>query len=165
MIYDVKHDGRHKARLVAEGHMMEVSTDSVYSGVVSLRGVQLMIYLAKLNQLNQLELWGDDVGNAYLEALTKEKVYNIGGPETGDLTGHALLNFSALYGLKSSGLCWHQRFADVLRFMGFLQSIAESDNWMRENDGLYEYIAVYVDDLLIAARDPREITRAADSSS
>ena len=28
---------------------------------------------------------------------------------------------------------------------------------MRENNGLYEYIAVYVDDLLIAARNPEEI--------
>ena len=28
---------------------------------------------------------------------------------------------------------------------------------MRENNGLYEYIAVYVDDLLIAARNPSEI--------
>jgi Reverse transcriptase (RNA-dependent DNA polymerase) len=57
----------------------------------------------------------------------------------------------ALYGLRPSGLCWHQRFSDVLRSMGFTPSKAESDIWMRENKGLYEYIAVYVDDLLIAA--------------
>jgi hypothetical protein len=30
--------------------------------------------------------------------------------------------------------------------------------------GQYEYIAVYVYDLLIAARDPREITRALEES-
>jgi hypothetical protein len=30
---------------------------------------------------------------------------------------------------------------------------------MRENDGLYEYIAVYVDDLLIAATDPNSIVQ------
>jgi hypothetical protein len=35
---------------------------------------------------------------------------------------------------------------------------------MRENNGLYEYIAVYVDALLIAVRDPREITRALQES-
>jgi hypothetical protein len=35
---------------------------------------------------------------------------------------------------------------------------------MRENDGLYEYIAVYVDELLIAARDPGEITQALEES-
>jgi hypothetical protein len=35
---------------------------------------------------------------------------------------------------------------------------------MRENNGLYEYIAVYVDDLLIAARDPRESTRTYENA-
>ncbi|MFA9289401.1 MAG: reverse transcriptase domain-containing protein, partial [Weeksellaceae bacterium] len=154
MIYDVKHDGRHKARLVAGGHLTDPNTESVYSGVVSLRGIRLVVFLA---ELNSLELWGADVGNAYLEAKTKEKVYIVGGPEFGILAGHTLLIDKALYGLRSSGLCWHQRFSDVLRSMGFVQSKAESDIWMRENDGLYEYIAVYVDDLLIAARKPEEI--------
>jgi hypothetical protein len=55
-----------------------------------------VIFLAKLNHL---ELWGADVRNAYLEALTKEKVYIIGGPESGDLAGHTLLIFKALNGL------------------------------------------------------------------
>jgi hypothetical protein len=39
-------------------------------------------------ELNGLELWGADVGNAYLEAKTKEKVYIVGGPEFGSLEGH-----------------------------------------------------------------------------
>ena len=38
----------------------------------------------------------------------------------------------ALYGLKSSGLRWHEPFADVLRDMGFFPSRAESDIWMRD---------------------------------
>ena len=42
--------------------------------------------------------------------------------------------------------------------MGFVQSKAEEDIWMRENDGAYEYIASYVDDLCIFARNPKEIT-------
>jgi hypothetical protein len=41
IIYDVKHDGRHKACLVAGGHLTEVTTESVYSGVVSFRGDDL----------------------------------------------------------------------------------------------------------------------------
>jgi hypothetical protein len=35
IVYDVKHDGRHKSRFVAGGHLTEVPVDSVYSGVVS----------------------------------------------------------------------------------------------------------------------------------
>ena len=51
LIYDVKHDGRHKARLVSVGHLTEIDVDSVYSGVVSLRGLRIMLFLAELNQL------------------------------------------------------------------------------------------------------------------
>ena len=155
IIYDVKHDGRRKARIVAGGHLTDPNTESVYSGVVSLRGIRLVVFLA---ELNSLELWGADVGNAYLEATTKEKVYIIGGPEFGPLEGHTLIIYKALYGLRSSGLCWYQRFSDVLRAVGFTQSKAEPEIWMREKDGTYEYIAVYVDDLLIAAKDAESIT-------
>ena len=35
-IYDVKYDGRHRARVVANGHLTDVPLESVYSGVVSL---------------------------------------------------------------------------------------------------------------------------------
>jgi Reverse transcriptase (RNA-dependent DNA polymerase) len=62
-----------------------------------------------------------------------------------------------MYGFRSSGLCWHQLFVDVLRLMGFNPSKADADIWMRESNGLYQYIALYVDDLLIAARYPNEI--------
>jgi len=42
MIYDVKHDGRHKARLVADGHLTGIPVESVYSGVVSLKSLGAM---------------------------------------------------------------------------------------------------------------------------
>jgi hypothetical protein len=70
MIYDVKHDGRHKAQLVASGHLTDPNTESVYSGVVLLQGI-LILFLA---ELNKLQLWGADVGNAYLEVTTNENV-------------------------------------------------------------------------------------------
>ena len=61
LIYDVKHDGRHKARLVADGHLTDVPDDSVYSSVVSLRGLRILLFLA---ELNGLVVWGTDIGNA-----------------------------------------------------------------------------------------------------
>jgi hypothetical protein len=36
LIYDVKHNGRHKVQLVADRHLTDIPVDSVYSGVVSL---------------------------------------------------------------------------------------------------------------------------------
>ena len=38
-VYAVKHDGRHKARLVAGGHLTKPPTESIYSEVVSLKGI------------------------------------------------------------------------------------------------------------------------------
>ena len=153
-VFDVKHDGRHKARLVADGHLTEVPLSSVYSGVVSLRGIRLVLFLA---ELNGLEEWGTDIGNAYLEAFTKEKVYIVAGPEFGDLQGHILIILKALYGLRTSGLRWHERLADCLRDMGYEPCKMEPDIWLRECSDHYEYIAVYVDDLLIASKDPNNI--------
>ena len=133
---------------------LSLNIDSVYSEVVSIKGLHLVIFLA---ELNKLELWGADIGNAYLEAKTKEKLFIIGGDEFGPRQGHILIIHKALYGLRTSGLRWHDKFADTLRSMGFTPSRADSDIWMRDADDYYEYIAVYVDDLCIAAKSPADI--------
>ena len=59
------------------------------------------------------------MGNTYLEAYTKEKVYIIAGKEFGDLCKHTLIIQKALYGLRSSGLRWWERISIVLKEMGF----------------------------------------------
>ena len=71
---------------------------------------------------NKLLLWGGDVGNAYLEALTREKLYNIAGPEFGELQGHVLIIYKALYGTRTGGACWHDKLFDNLQHMGFQSS-------------------------------------------
>jgi Reverse transcriptase (RNA-dependent DNA polymerase) len=120
---------------VAGGHLTAIPLESIYSGVASLRGLRIIVFLAELNGLS---LWGADVGSAYLEARTKELVYIIAGPEFGPLAGHTLIIVKALYGLRSSGLRWHERFADILMSMGFFISKADADIWMREQNGIYE---------------------------
>ena len=67
LVFAVKFDGRHKARLVVDGHLTPEPAENIYSGVVSLRNPRLVIFLGKLNNL---DIWGADIGNAYLEAFT-----------------------------------------------------------------------------------------------
>ena len=157
MVHDIKASGRHKSRFVAGGHRTSTPTDATYSGVVSLQGIRLVTFIA---ELNDLEIWGTDIGNAYLESYTSEKVAFIAGPEFGKYAGHTCIIQKALYGLKSSGKCWHDRLHDVLRDMGFFPSKAEEDIWMRDMGDHYEYLAVYVDDLLIASKKPQDIIDA-----
>ena len=154
-VFDIKHDGRHRARLVADGNLTEVPLESVYSGVVSLRGFRLVAFLA---ELNDLEFWATDIGSAYLQALTSEKVYIVAGPEWGDLEGYILIMHKAAYGLRTSGARWHETFAECMHELGFKACIAEPDIWMRKNTKLnvYEYVAVYVDDLAMAMENPQD---------
>jgi hypothetical protein len=55
--------------MVADGHLRDIPLESVYSGVVSLRELRINTFLS---ELNGLDIWATDIGNAYLEAFTVE---------------------------------------------------------------------------------------------
>ena len=112
LVFDVKFDLRRKARLVAGGHLTEpIFNDAPYNGIASIKSIRISIFLAKLNGLT---IRTADVGNAYLEAYAKEKLYIVAGPEFGELEGHHLVIHKALYGLRTSGARWADHLADSL---------------------------------------------------
>ena len=104
-----------------------------------------------------MDPWATGIGNAYLEALTSEKVRIRAGLEFGDLEGHLLIIYKALYGLKTSGKAFGQLLLECLLKIGFVPSLAEASIYMRKcsnSDDHYEYIATYVDALVIIMKDP-----------
>ena len=128
---------------MADGHLTKEPNETVYSGVVSLRNLRLAMFLA---ELNELQLWGADVGNAYLQALTKEKLYIVGGPEYEELQGHDFVLYKALHGTRSGGSCWHDRLFDILQQMDFIPSQADPNILMRSSKS---------NDLAICMKDPQ----------
>ena len=68
--------------------------DSVFSGVVSLRGLCMMIFLAEFNQLDR---WATDISNAYLEAKTSEKVHINVVQKFEDKQGNTLILIRSVY--------------------------------------------------------------------
>ena len=102
-------------------------------GVVSLRNHRLVIFLGKLNHQ---DLWGADIGNAYLEAFTDEKLYIVPGPEFHELEGYILMFLRDLYGLLSSGKRWAEVIHGILRDMKVLPSKADQCIWLRKAPNL-----------------------------
>ena len=96
LVYDAKHDGSHKAKLVADGHLTDILVESVYYGVVSLRGIILLAFIA---DINKIETWATDIVNAYIKVKTLDKVYIISGTEFDDREGHILIFSKALYSI------------------------------------------------------------------
>jgi Reverse transcriptase (RNA-dependent DNA polymerase) len=111
VIFDVKHDLRRKARLVAGGHLVEARNIDIYSTTVKPISVKLLNVITDKSKLKRL---CGDVHAAYVNAYTNELVYAIAGPEFGELEGSIVLIRKALYGLRSSGERWHAHFADTL---------------------------------------------------
>ena len=46
----------------------------------------------------------------------------MGGPEFEELQGHVPVMYKELYGTRSGGACWHDKFFDILHHMGFKNS-------------------------------------------
>jgi hypothetical protein len=162
LIFDVKMDFTRKARYVAGGHMTDPPSTLTYSSVVSRDSVRIGFLLAVLNDLDLLAV---DVGNAYLNAPTREHVYTTAVLEFGaELQGKPVLIVKALYGLKTSRAARRAHFTQTLHELNFQSCLADPDVWFRpavKANGFhyYEYILVYVDDLLVLSHQPTSIMK------
>ena len=132
------------------GDMTPELDEAVYSSVATLRSLRIVIFLV---ELNGLKLMQGDVGNAYLESYTQEKVYFIAGPVFGHHAGNTFIIEKALYGLRSSGLRFHEHLSNVLQGFNFTRSHVDLDVWMCNAIDVWEYIVVYVEDIIVAMKD------------
>ena len=158
IIWDVKlgENFRRKARLVAGGHTTETPSSLTYSSVVSRDSVRIALTVAALNDLDIL---GCDIQNAYISAPCREKIYTIAGPEFGSENGKTMIVTKALYGLKSSGAAFRSMLANCIYDMGFRPTKSDPDVWIKASqkaDGFkyYEMILCYVDDVISIGEFP-----------
>ena len=73
-------DFEHKARFVAGGHTTDTPVGLTHSSVVSHDSVRIAFLVAALNDLDILVC---DIGNAYLNAPCREKIWFKAGIECG----------------------------------------------------------------------------------
>ena len=112
MIFDVKsEDLRRKARMVAGGHVVDATMYESYASVVHTRSIRLLMTVAVNHNIPFLT---GDIGNAFVQAKTKEKIYSIAGKEFGQKQGCVLILQKALYGLAPSARAWNLELGDTI---------------------------------------------------
>jgi hypothetical protein len=156
MVFDCKFDGRRKGRLVAGGNHTVVTSEQVYSGVVGIETVRTILALSAMEP--DLKVCAADVSNAFLYGKNIERTMIKAGSEFGELQGQYLIVEGGWYGHKTAAATFHTHMATQLRRFGFVPTKADLDLWIRRvEDGSYEYVASYVDDLIVISRDPMRV--------
>ena len=132
----------------------------MYLSVPSRYLVRLFFLIAALNDLNVLSA---DIQNAYFTAPIKEKYYVMAYMSDGfpsEFDGRPAQIVSAMYGLSVARASFQSYLAQHLRELGYAPCKADPDVQMKpavkENgDIYYQYILVYVDDLLCCSKNPK----------
>jgi hypothetical protein len=77
-----------------------------------------------------------------------------------NLYGKNLIIDKSLYRLKTSAARFHEHLSESILRLGFKKTKHVPDLWMVEKSSHYEYLATYVDDILIWSKDPMAVIKA-----
>lgn len=150
---------RHKARLIARGFTQEEGIDyqEVFAPVV--KHVSIRMLLSLVVNLD-LELEQMDVKTAFLHGNLDEDIY-MQEPEGYVLKGkehRVCLLKRSLYGLKQSPRQWNKRFDQFMKKKGFCRSEHDMCVYTKKlSEGERVYLLLYVDDMLIAAKNIADV--------
>jgi hypothetical protein len=118
-----------------------------------------------LGELYGLLCFACDIGNAFSYGKTKDKVYISSGSEFGvNLHGKNLMIDKSFYGLKTSAARFHEHLSESLLRLGFKKTKHDPDLWMVDKSSHYEYLAPFVDDILIWSKDPMAVRKALEKT-
>jgi hypothetical protein len=147
---------RYKARLVARGFSQQygVDYDETFAAVVRMETLRILLAIAAAEDL---EIHQMDVVTAYLAGELKEEIYMTPSPGVPDTEGLVCRLWKGLYGLKQSARVWNQRLTGELKRMGLRATTADPSVWVNKDRGLM--LALYVDDIVLFARDPQGATQ------
>jgi hypothetical protein len=151
---------RYKARLVAKGYSQIPGIDfnEVFSPVVKHSSIRTLLSIVAMHDYELEQL---DAKTAFLHGELEEVIY-MDQPEGFVVPGKenlvCRLNKS-LYGLKQSPRQWYRRFDSFMISHGFKRSDYDSCVYLKIVNGSTIYLLLYVDDMLIAAKDKSEIAK------
>lgn len=153
---DVNGSPRFKARFVVKGYAQTqgIDYDETYSPVARYDTVRAVLAVAAADHLKLQQF---DIKTAFLYGELQEEVY-VKQPEGfEDNTDRVCRLKKSVYGLKQAPRSWNAKFVSFMQSSGMQQSKADPCLFTRNQNGKKLFIAIYVDDGLMAGSDIHEI--------
>ncbi|KAG8473481.1 hypothetical protein CXB51_035654 [Gossypium anomalum] len=152
---------RYKARLVAKGYSQIPGVDftDVFSPVVKHSSIRALLGIVAMHDLELEQL---DVKTAFLHGELEEDIYmqQPKGFIVSEKEDYVCLLRKSLYGLKPSPRQWYKRFDSFMAYHDFKRSSLDNCVYFKKNsNGSFVYLLLYVDDMLIAAKDKGDIRK------
>jgi hypothetical protein len=163
-VYDIKHDGRYKARLVALGNQLQPSSTHPESASPTAGQLEFRTVIAISTEM-EWQMHSYDVTAAYLYGKVPAGVRVFMRPPPGyvvqlppkDGFKVALKLVKGLYGLPFAGRLWHDEFAVHLTKHGYKRDAsAPCVFYLIEHVGHRQYIVLFVDDFTLTLECPAD---------
>lgn len=131
--------------------------NETFSPVVKMVTVRCVLSLVVNNNWPLFQL---DVNNAFLYGRLTEEVYMTlpEGYFSGNETKVCKL-VKSLYGLKQAPRKWNERLTETLVENGFVQSVSDYSLFVKNKNGVFIVLLVYVDDIVITGNNQVEIDK------
>lgn len=147
---------RYKARLCAQGFCQVAGIDygETFSPVASFKSVRTLLAIAAEQDLELSQL---DVQTAFLYGKLDADVYMRVPPgvESGGPNLVCKLD-KALFGLKQSPKLWNSELNATLLSLGFDRLVNDPCLYVRRHRGEVLYLAVWVDDIVVASSSEKQ---------
>ena len=151
---------RYKAQLVAQGYAQQrgLDYDETFCPIVGFESLRSVISIAVQHDMHLHQV---DFTAAFLNRDLSEEVYM--KQPTGfikEAEEHLVCKLKrSLYGLKQSPRCWNHILDKELKKMGFNQSTGDPCIYISKSGGEMLIIGVYVDDIILAGRDLKQVEK------
>ena len=151
---------RYKARLVAKSYsqISDIDFNDVFSPVVKHSSIRTLLSIVAMRDYELEQL---DVKTAFLHGELEEDIY-MDQPEGFVVPRKENLVCrlkKSLFGLKQSPRQWYKRFDSFMLSHGFKRSDYDSCVYLKTVNDSAIYLLLYVDDMLIVAKDKSEIAK------
>ncbi|PSE80603.1 hypothetical protein C7G70_19195, partial [Acinetobacter baumannii] len=145
---------RFKARLVAKGFLQKFGIDyeETFAPVAKFTSIRMLLSLAAKYNLTVHQM---DVKTAFLNGWLDEDIYMV---QPDGYVDEAHPDFvcklkRSLYGLKQSPRMWNQTIDKFMLELGFKKCEADHCIYVKRNDQDMIFVALYVDDLILASNN------------